>query len=65
MKKVNEVTYLSPSDTVCPVCGSRDIQSVSRITGYLSLDERFGPGKCEERASRVSHNADTHEKIYK
>ncbi len=64
MKQVNKLTYLSPSDTVCPVCGSRDIQSVSRITGYLSLDERFGPGKCEERAARVTHNTDSHEKVY-
>jgi len=50
------VTYLKPGEKVCPVCGSNNIQSVSRITGYLSLDERFGPGKCEERADRVDHN---------
>jgi ribonucleoside-triphosphate reductase len=51
-----KVTYLSPSDTKCPTCGSHNIQSISRITGYLSLDERFGPGKVEERAGRVEHN---------
>ncbi len=64
MKQVNQVTYLSPSDKTCPVCGSHDIQSVSRITGYLSLDERFGAGKVAERSSRVSHNNDCHEKVY-
>jgi ribonucleoside-triphosphate reductase len=51
-----KVTYLSPSDKTCPVCGSHNIQSISRVTGYLSLDERFGPGKIEERAARVDHN---------
>lgn len=63
-KTVNKVTYLSPSDHVCPVCGSRDIQSISRITGYLSLDERFGAGKVCERAKRVSHNTENHESGY-
>lgn len=36
-------------------CGSTDIQGVSRVTGYLSLDERFGHGKSYERADRISH----------
>ena len=36
-------------------CNSRDIQGISRVTGYLSLDERFGPGKYEERIDRRSH----------
>ena len=39
----------------CTVCGSSDIQGVSRVTGYLSLDERFGPGKSSEKRDRVSH----------
>lgn len=47
--------YLSSSERKCPECGSEDIQGVSRVTGYLSLDERFGPGKYEERADRLSH----------
>ena len=33
----------------CPKCNSKNIQGISRVTGYLSLDERFGPGKYEER----------------
>jgi ribonucleoside-triphosphate reductase len=60
----NKITYLSPSDKHCPVCGSQRIQSISRITGYLSLDERFGPGKVEERSSRLSHNNSKHAKSY-
>ncbi|MDR0985717.1 MAG: hypothetical protein LBL60_02085 [Mycoplasmataceae bacterium] len=59
-----KVTYLSPSDKCCPVCGSTHIQSISRVTGYLSLDERFGPGKVEERANRIDHNG-KHKKVYK
>lgn len=59
-----KVTYLSPDENCCPVCGSHNIQNVTRITGYLSLDERFGPGKVEERADRVCHNSESHNKIY-
>ena len=29
-------------------CNSRDIQGISRVTGYLSLDERFGPGNMKK-----------------
>lgn len=42
----------------CPECGSSDIQGISRVTGYLALDERFTPGKTAERADRISHNGD-------
>ena len=48
--------YLNNNERKCCVCGSEDIQGVSRVTGYLSLDERFGPGKYEERADRISHS---------
>ena len=40
----------------CPKCNSKNIQGISRVTGYLSLDERFGPGKYEERLDRRSFN---------
>ena len=40
----------------CPKCNSTNIQGISRVTGYLSLDERFGEGKVAERADRVSHD---------
>lgn len=43
------------NENKCPKCNSSDIQGVSRVTGYLSLDERFGPGKYEERLDRRSH----------
>ncbi|MGL5347170.1 MAG: anaerobic ribonucleoside-triphosphate reductase [Peptostreptococcaceae bacterium] len=48
-------TYLNSSQCKCTNCGGNDIQGVSRVTGYLSLDERFGPGKYQERESRISH----------
>lgn len=47
---------LSASIIKCDKCGSGKIQGISRVTGYLSLDERFGHGKFEERQDRVSHN---------
>lgn len=46
---------LTSNHSKCPKCNSRNIQGVSRVTGYLSLDERFGPGKFEERIDRKSH----------
>ena len=46
--------YLS-SEKQCS-CGSYDIQGISRVTGYLSLDERFGVGKSAEKAARIDHN---------
>ncbi|WP_123052663.1 anaerobic ribonucleoside triphosphate reductase [Clostridium sp. JN-1] len=54
-------TYLH-GECECPKCGSTDIQGISRVTGYLSLDERFGVGKTAERSDRLSHS--NHKKIY-
>lgn len=51
-------TYLNNNESRCTNCGSQDIQGVSRVTGYLSLDERFGPGKYHEREDRISHLGD-------
>ncbi len=48
-------SYLHTGEKKCPKCNSYNIQGISRVTGYLSLDERFGPGKTAERADRVSH----------
>ena len=56
-------TYLHAADRICTKCGSHNIQGISRVTGYLSLDERFGVGKAAERADRIS-NA-TYEHLYK
>lgn len=41
-------------------CGSTNIQGISRVTGYLSLDERFGNGKLHEREDRISHTTGKH-----
>lgn len=41
--------------TECPKCGGTDIQGISRVTGYMSLDERFTPGKVAEREARIKH----------
>ena len=48
----------------CPNCGSNYIQGISRVTGYLSLDERFGLGKSAERKDRISHD-DAHKNTYR
>lgn len=56
---------IEASETSCPKCGSFDIQGISRVTGYLSLDERFGSGKVAERADRLSHNDEMHINTYK
>lgn len=56
-------TYLHAGEKKCPTCGNYDIQGISRVTGYLSLDERFGAGKQAERTDRVSHV--TQNQIYK
>lgn len=49
--------YLLSHEINCPNCKSNNIQGISRVTGYLSLDERFGPGKYEERRDRISHSS--------
>ena len=54
---------LSSSDCKCPNCNSTNIQGISRVTGYLSLDERFGEGKAQERDDRRTHT-ETHTNIY-
>ena len=47
----------------CPKCGGTDIQGISRVTGYLSLDERFGEGKVAERKDRITHT-NSHNNYY-
>ncbi|WP_373899228.1 anaerobic ribonucleoside triphosphate reductase [Haloimpatiens sp. FM7315] len=56
-------TYLKNGEQKCTSCGSLNIQGISRVTGYLSLDERFGKGKVAERADRTSHT-ESHENFY-
>lgn len=57
-------TYLNSSESKCGNCGSHEIQGISRVTGYLSLDERFGPGKYHERDDRITHTG-TNKNVYK
>ena len=47
---------LVSSQVCCPKCGGLNIQGISRVTGYLSLDERFGKGKLAEKKDRVKLN---------
>jgi ribonucleoside-triphosphate reductase (formate) len=42
-------------DGVCPYCGSTDTKRVAIITGYLSTEDRFNPGKAAELKARASH----------
>jgi ribonucleoside-triphosphate reductase len=56
-------TYLH-GENECPSCDSHEIQGISRVTGYLSLDERFGPGKSAERAARTNHNGNHKNNYY-
>ncbi len=52
-------TYLHDEEN-CTKCGSDNIQGISRVTGYLSLDERFGSGKVAERSDRLSQGSNKH-----
>lgn len=55
---------LNEHSHTCPNCASHHIQGISRVTGYLSLDERFGSGKSAERSDRLTHNG-THSPGYR
>lgn len=57
-------THLTSGEQKCTNCGSYNIQGISRVTGYLSLDERFGVGKVAERADRLSNNDSNHAHAY-
>lgn len=56
-------TSVTDCGKTCPECGSSHIQGISRVTGYLSLDERFGSGKSAERQDRLSHD-EAHKNTY-
>lgn len=41
---------------VCPICGSKNIERLRRVTGYLSTDyHNFNEGKIQEVEMRVRH----------
>lgn len=47
----------------CPVCGSKEIRRLRRVTGYLTGDYRtaFNPGKRQEAELRYKHAHDLDE----
>lgn len=52
--------YQGEFDGVCPECGSDNVVSLRRVTGYLTADyRRFNPGKIAEVNDRVKHTAYT------
>ena len=57
--KCRECGYKGAGFEECPMCGSKDIEKLRRITGYLvgSLD-RWNNGKKAEEHDRVKHSTD-------
>ena len=50
--------YQSEFNKECPECGSKNIQQLRRVTGYLTTDYRnFNAGKFAETNERVKHSA--------
>ena len=49
--------YCDEFNDCCPVCGSKNIQQLRRVTGYLTGDYKsaFNIGKQEEVEMRVKH----------
>lgn len=52
--------YQGEFNNKCPQCGSKNIQQLRRVTGYLTTDYRnFNDGKIAEVEERVKHSAYT------
>lgn len=52
--------YQDEFNNTCPQCGSKNIQQLRRVTGYLTTDYRnFNAGKQAEVEERVKHSAYT------
>ena len=49
--------YTDEIGNECPVCGSKDIRRLRRVTGYLTGDYKtaFNKGKQQEVEMRVKH----------
>lgn len=49
--------YCDQMDDICPMCNSRDIKRLRRVTGYLTNDYKtaFNKGKQQEVELRVKH----------
>lgn len=52
-----ECGYSDEIGEVCPICGSKNIQRLRRVTGYLTGDYKtaFNNGKIAETEDRVKH----------
>lgn len=49
--------YTGEFNDKCPMCGSKEIQQLRRVTGYLTGNYKtaFNPGKVKETDARVKH----------
>lgn len=54
----NNCGFTSEIDDACPMCGSKDIKRLRRVTGYLTSDYKtaFNKGKQQETEMRVKHS---------
>jgi ribonucleoside-triphosphate reductase len=54
----NDCGYTDEMGDTCPQCGSKNIQRLRRVTGYLTGDYKtaFNEGKQRETEERVKHN---------
>ena len=55
----NDCGYQGEIDDICPKCGSRSIQKLRRVTGYITGNYKtaFNLGKQHETEKRVKHTA--------
>ena len=53
----NDCGYTDEIDSKCPICGSKNIRRLRRVTGYLTGDYKtaFNKGKQAEVEDRVKH----------
>lgn len=52
--------YQGEMNDTCPQCGSKNIQHLARVTGYITTDvSNFNDGKKSEVSKRVKHSAYT------
>ena len=55
-----ECGYQGEFNDCCPMCGSKHIEQLRRVTGYLTTDyHNFNDGKIAEVEERVKHSAYT------
>lgn len=53
----NDCGHQTEMNGICPICGSKNIISLRRVTGYITQDyHNFNPGKVKETDDRVKHS---------